>query len=421
MVNFSPHPQPSHLSTLNAKSMKILVTGAHGFVGKNLCAQLNNIKDGKARNYAVTVSDVMEYDLDTPRELLDEYCSKADFVFNLAGVNRPQNQEEFMQGNFGFASTLLDTLKKYRNTCPVVLSSSIQATLIGRYGQSDYGKSKLAGEELFFRYGEETGARVLVYRFPNLFGKWCRPNYNSAVATFCNNIARDLPIQVNDRSTELELLYIDDLVEEMIAALAGQEHRCEFDGLETVLNEKGRYCAVPVTHKATLGEIVDLLHSFADQPSTLVIPEIPSGSFAKKLYSTYLSCLPKEKVAFPLKMNVDARGSFTEMLRSEKCGQVSINISKPGITKGEHWHHTKWEFFIVVSGHGLIQQRKVGTDEIIEFEVSGDKIEAVHMLPGYTHNIINLSDTENLVTVMWANELFDPNHPDTFFEKVMGE
>lgn len=399
--------------------MKILVTGAHGFVGKNLCAQLNNIKDGKARNYPVTVSAVMEYDLDTPSELLDEYCSEADFVFNLAGVNRPQNQEEFMQGNFGFASTLLDTLKKHRNACPVMLSSSIQATLIGRYGLSDYGKSKLAGEELFFQYGEETGARVLVYRFPNLFGKWCRPNYNSAVATFCNNIARDLPIQVNDRSTELELLYIDDLVDEMIAALTGQEHRCEFDGLETVLNEKGRYCAVPVTHKVTLGEIVDLLHTFADQPAALVIPEIPYNSFAKKLYSTYLSYLPKEKVAFPLKMNVDARGSFTEMLRSEKCGQVSINISKPGITKGEHWHHTKWEFFIVVSGHGLIQQRRVGSDEILEFEVSGDKIEAVHMLPGYTHNIINLSDTENLVTVMWANELFDPNHPDTFFEKVI--
>lgn len=399
--------------------MKILVTGAHGFVGKNLCAQLNNIKDGKARNYPVAVSAVMEYDLDTPSELLDEYCSEADFVFNLAGVNRPQNQEEFMQGNFGFASILLDTLKKHRNTCPVMLSSSIQATLIGRYGQSDYGKSKLAGEELFFQYGEETGARVLVYRFPNLFGKWCRPNYNSAVATFCNNIARDLPIQVNDRSIELELLYIDDLVDEMIAALTGQEHRCEFDGLETVLNEKGRYCAVPVTHKATLGEIVDLLHTFAAQPVTLVIPEIPHNSFAKKLYSTYLSYLPKEKVAFPLRMNVDARGSFTEMLRSEKCGQVSINISKPGITKGEHWHHTKWEFFIVVSGHGLIQQRRVGSDEILEFEVSGDKIEAVHMLPGYTHNIINLSDTENLVTVMWANELFDPNHPDTFFEKVI--
>lgn len=401
--------------------MKILVTGAHGFVGKNLCAQLNNIKDGKARNYPVKISEVMEYDLDTPMELLDDFCKKADFVFNLAGVNRPQNQEEFMQGNFGFASTLLDTLKKHRNTCPVMLSSSIQATLIGRYGESDYGKSKLAGEELFFRYEKETGAKVLVYRFPNLFGKWCRPNYNSVVATFCNNIANGLPIQVNDRSAKLEMLYIDDLVEEMIAALTGQEHRCEFDGLETVLQDNGKYCAVPITHKVTLGEIVDLLHTFAEQPTTLMIPEIPDQSFAKKLYSTYLSYLPKEKVAFPLKMNVDERGSFTELLRTGKCGQVSVNISKPGITKGQHWHHTKWEFFIVVSGHGLIQQRKIGSDEVIEFDVSGDKIEAVHMLPGYTHNIINLSDTENLVTVMWANELFDPNHPDTFFEKVMGE
>lgn len=401
--------------------MKILVTGAHGFVGKNLCAQLNNIKDGKARNYPVKISEVMEYDLDTPTELLDGFCKKADFVFNLAGVNRPQNQEEFMQGNFGFASTLLDTLKKHRNTCPVMLSSSIQATLIGRYGESDYGKSKLAGEELFFRYEKETGAKVLVYRFPNLFGKWCRPNYNSVVATFCNNIANGLPIQVNDRSAKLEMLYIDDLVEEMIAALTGQEHRCEFDGLETVLQDNGRYCAVPITHKVTLGDIVDLLHTFAEQPTTLMMPEIPDQSFAKKLYSTYLSYLPKEKVAFPLKMNVDERGSFTELLRTGKCGQVSVNISKPGITKGQHWHHTKWEFFIVVSGHGLIQQRKIGSDEVIEFDVSGDKIEAVHMLPGYTHNIINLSDTENLVTVMWANELFDPNHPDTFFEKVMGE
>lgn len=401
--------------------MKILVTGAHGFVGKNLCAQLNNIKDGKARNYPVKISEVMEYDLDTPTELLDGFCKKADFVFNLAGVNRPQNQEEFMQGNFGFASTLLDTLKKHRNTCPVMLSSSIQATLIGRYGESDYGKSKLAGEELFFRYEKETGAKVLVYRFPNLFGKWCRPNYNSVVATFCNNIANGLPIQVNDRSAKLEMLYIDDLMEEMIAALTGQEHRCEFDGLETVLQDNGRYCAVPITHKVTLGDIVDLLHTFAEQPTTLMVPEIPDQSFAKKLYSTYLSYLPKEKVAFPLKMNVDERGSFTELLRTGKCGQVSVNISKPGITKGQHWHHTKWEFFIVVSGHGLIQQRKIGSDEVIEFDVSGDEIEAVHMLPGYTHNIINLSDTENLVTVMWANELFDPNHPDTFFEKVMGE
>lgn len=401
--------------------MKILVTGAHGFVGKNLCAQLNNIKDGKARNYPVKISEVMEYDLDTSAELLDDFCKRADFVFNLAGVNRPQNQEEFMQENFGFASTLLDTLKKHRNTCPVMLSSSIQATLIGRYGESDYGKSKLAGEELFFRYEKETGAKVLVYRFPNLFGKWCRPNYNSVVATFCNNIANGLPIQVNDRNVKLEMLYIDDLVEEMIAALTGQEHRCEFDGLETVLQDNGKYCAVPITHKVTLGEIVDLLHTFAEQPTTLMIPEIPDQSFAKKLYSTYLSYLPKEKVAFPLKMNVDERGSFTELLRTGKCGQVSVNISKPGITKGQHWHHTKWEFFIVVSGHGLIQQRKIGSDEVIEFDVSGDKIEAVHMLPGYTHNIINLSDTENLVTVMWVNELFDPNHPDTFFEKVMGE
>lgn len=398
--------------------MKILVTGARGFVGKNLCAQLNNIKDGKAKNYQVTVTEVMEYDLDTDPALLDEYCQKADFVFNLAGVNRPKDQTEFMQGNFGFASTLLDTLKKHNNTCPVMLSSSIQATLIGRYGESDYGKSKLAGEELFFDYARETGAKVLVYRFPNLFGKWCRPNYNSVVATFCNNIANDLPIQVNDPSVQLEMLYIDDLVDEMILALEGKEHHCEFDGVETVLKKDGRYCAVPVTHKVTLGEIVDLLHSFAAQPSTLVVPEIPFNSFAKKLYSTYLSYLPKEKVAFPLKMNVDARGSFTELLRSEKCGQISINISKPGITKGEHWHNTKWEFFIVVSGHGLIQERKIGTDEVIEFEVSGDRIEAVHMLPGYTHNIINLSQTENLVTVMWANESFDPNHPDTFSEKV---
>lgn len=398
--------------------MKILVTGAHGFVGKNLCAQLNNIKDGKARNYPVTVSEIMEYDLDTDPALLDDFCAQADFVFNLAGVNRPKDQSEFMQGNFGFASTLLDTLKKHGNTCPVMLSSSIQATLIGRYGTSDYGKSKLAGEELFFDYAQETGAKVLVYRFPNLFGKWCRPNYNSVVATFCHNIAHDLPIQVNDPSVQLEMLYIDDLVEEMIVALSGKEHHCEFDGVETVLKEDGRYCTVPVTHHVTLGEIVDLLHQFTEQPKTLIIPEIPENSFAKKLYSTYLSYLPKEKVSFPLKMNVDDRGSFTEMLRSAKCGQVSINISKPGVTKGQHWHNTKWEFFIVVSGHGLIQQRKYGTDEVIEFEVSGDKIEAVHMLPGYTHNIINLSETENLVTVMWANEIFDPNRPDTFFELV---
>ena len=400
--------------------MKILVTGANGFVGRNLVSQLKNIRDGKASNYPLCGEDitVFEYDVNNTLDELDQYCQQADFVFNLAGVNRPKDQAEFMQGNFGFASTLLDTLKKYRNVCPVMLASSIQATLIGRYGQSDYGKSKLAGEELFFQYGQETGAKVLVYRFPNLFGKWCRPNYNSAVATFCYNIAHDFPIQVNDRSTPLELLYIDDLVEEMIAALTGHEHHCEFDGVETVLKEKGRYCAVPTTHKATLGEIVDLLHAFATQPATLMMPEIPADSFAKKLYSTYLSYLPKEKVTFPLKMNVDDRGSFTELLRTEKCGQVSVNISKPGITKGQHWHHTKWEFFMVVSGHGLIQQRKIDTDEVMEFEVSGDRIEAVHMLPGYTHNIINLSETENLVTVMWANETFDPNHPDTFFEPV---
>ena len=399
--------------------MKILVTGAKGFVGKNLCAQLKNVQEGKAKWYGdLTVSAVYEYDIDSTLEELDAYCKDCDFVFNLAGVNRPQNQEEFMQGNFGFASTLLDNLKKYQNTCPVMISSSIQATLAGRFGTSEYGKSKKAGEELMFQYGEETGAKVLVYRFPNLFGKWCRPNYNSAVATFCNNIANDLPIQVNDASVELELLYIDDLVDEMMAALKGEEHHCEFDGVETVLTENGKYCAAPVTHKVTLGGIVDLLHQFKDQPRTQLIPEIPFNSFAKKLYSTYLSYLPKEKISFPLKMNVDDRGSFTELLRSEKCGQVSINISKPGITKGQHWHNTKWEFFIVVAGHGLIQERKIGSDEVIEFEVSGDKIEAIHMLPGYTHNIINLSDTEDLVTVMWANESFDPNKPDTYFEPV---
>ena len=399
--------------------MKILITGAKGFVGQNLVAQLNNIRTGKARCYGeLTVSEVMEYDIDSTPEELDAYCSKADFVFNLAGVNRPKEQSEFMKGNFGFASTLLELLKKHQNTCPVMLASSIQATLIGRYGESDYGKSKLAGEELFFNYAQETGAKVLVYRFPNLFGKWCRPNYNSAVATFCHHIANDLPIQVNDRTTQLELLYIDDLVDEMMAALQGKEHRCEFDGLETVLKPDGRYCTVPVTHKVTLGEIVDWLYAFHDQPHTLLMPEIPEGSFAKKLYSTYLSYLPKEKVAFPLKMNTDTRGSFTELLKTVSCGQVSVNISKPGITKGQHWHNSKWEFFVVVSGHGLIQQRKVGTDEVMEFEVSGEKIEAVHMLPGYTHNIINLSDTENLVTVMWANEPFDPNRPDTYYEEV---
>ena len=399
--------------------MKVLVTGAKGFVGRNLCAQLNNILTGKAKCYGdLTIDAVYEYDIDSTLEQLDAYCADCDFVFNLAGVNRPQNQEEFMQGNFGFASTLLDTLKKHHNNCPVMISSSIQATLAGRFGTSEYGKSKKAGEELMFQYGEETGSKVLVYRFPNLFGKWCRPNYNSAVATFCNNMANDLPITVNDPAVELELLYIDDLVEEMIAALKGEEHRCEFDGVETVLTENGRYCAALVTHKVTLGEIVDLLEQFKNQPATQVIPEIPANSFAKKLWSTYLSYLPKEKVSFPLKMNVDPRGSFTELLRSKNCGQVSINISKPGITKGQHWHNTKWEFFIVVAGHGLIQERKVGTDEVIEFEVSGDKIEAVHMLPGYTHNIINLSDTEDLVTVMWANESFDPNRPDTYFDPV---
>lgn len=399
--------------------MKILVTGAKGFVGKNLCAQLNNIKDGKARCYGdVAIEAVFEYDIDSTQEELDVYCQAADFVFNLAGVNRPKTQEEFMQGNFGFASTLLDTLKKHKNSCPVMLSSSIQATLQGRFGESEYGKSKKAGEELFFEYAKETGSKVLVYRFPNLFGKWCRPNYNSAVATFCNNIANDLPIQVNDASVELELLYIDDLVDEMIAALKGEEHHCEFEGVETVLQADGRYCAAPVTHKVTLGEIVELLHRFAAQPQTLVVPEIPDNSFAKKLYSTYLSYLPKEKAIFDLKMNIDQRGSFTELLRSEKCGQVSINISKPGITKGQHWHNTKWEFFMVVAGKGLIQQRRIGSDEVLNFEVSGEKIQAVHMLPGYTHNIINLSETEDLVTVMWANEAFNPNRPDTYFEPV---
>jgi UDP-2-acetamido-2,6-beta-L-arabino-hexul-4-ose reductase len=366
----------------------------------------------------LSIEDIFEYDIDSNPADLDTYCQQADFVFNLAGVNRPKTQEEFMQGNFGFASTLLDTLKKYNNKCPVVLSSSIQATLIGRYADGEYGKSKKAGEELFFDYAEKCGGQVCVYRFPNLFGKWCRPNYNSAVATFCNNIANDLPITVNDRAIELELLYIDDLVTEMLGLLEGKGHRCDYDGLMPIESEKGRYYFSPITHKVTLGEIVDLLYSFREQSETLVIPEIPSGSFAKKLYSTYLSYLPKEKVAFDLKMNVDARGSFTELLKTEKCGQVSINISKPGITKGQHWHHTKWEFFIVVAGKGLIQQRKIGTDEVLNFEVSGDKIQAVHMLPGYTHNIINLSETENLVTLMWANEQFDPHHPDTFFEIV---
>lgn len=398
--------------------MNILVTGAKGFVGKNFCENLKNIRDGKDRTRSFTVENIFEYDIDSTPEELEKWCSKADFVFNLAGVNRPKDNSEFMSGNFGFASTLLDTLKKYKNTCPVMLSSSIQATLIGRYGESDYGKSKLAGEELFFNYSKKTGAKVLVYRFPNLFGKWCRPNYNSAVATFCNNIANDLPIQVNDRNTELELLYIDDLVEEMMLSLSDIEHHCEYDGLTPVEKKDGKYCFVPVTHKVTLGEIVDILDSFKNQPQSLVMPEIPNNSFTKKLYSTYLSYLPKEKVCFPLKMNCDDRGSFTELLKTSNCGQFSVNISKPGITKGQHWHNTKWEFFIVVSGHALIQERKIGTDEIIEFDVTGDNIQAIHMLPGYTHNIINLSETENLVTVMWANEQFDPKHPDTFGEKV---
>ena len=398
--------------------MKILVTGAKGFVGRNLCAQLKNIRDGKARYYGLSIDEVFEYDIDSKPEELDAWCAEADFVFNLAGVNRPKEQAEFMEGNFGFASTLLKTLKRHGNNCPVMLSSSQQASLTGRFGNSEYGRSKKAGEDLFLQYGEETGAKVLVYRFPNLFGKWCRPNYNSAVATFCNAVANDLPYTVNDPSVELELLYIDDLVDEMIEALKGNEHRCEFEGLAVIPSVAGRYCYVPTTHRATLGEIVDLLNQFAEQPKTLTIPEIPAGSFAKKLYSTYLSYLPKEKVAFPLKMNVDARGSFTELVHTLNCGQVSVNISKPGITKGQHWHNTKWEFFIVVAGHALIQERKIGTDEVIEFEVSGDNIQAVHMLPGYTHNIINLSDTENLVTVMYCNEIFNPDKPDTYFEIV---
>ena len=386
--------------------MNILVTGAKGFVGKNFCASLNNIRDGKDRTRPnIVIDEIYEYDIDTDVELLDVYCEKADFVFHFAGVNRPKTNEEFMQGNFGFTSTLLDTLKKHGNTCPVMISSSIQATCIGRY-DGEYGRSKRAGEELMFSYAKETGAKVLVYRFPNLFGKWCRPNYNSAVATFCNNIANDLPITVNDPAVELELVYIDDLVNEMLDAIEGKEHYAD------------SYCQVPVTHKVTLGEIVACLDKFKNQPQTLMMPEIAENSFEKKLYSTYLSYLPKERASFPLKMNEDARGSFTELLKTEKCGQFSVNISKPGITKGQHWHHSKWEFFIVVSGHGLIQMRKIGTDEVWNFEVSGENIQAIHMLPGYTHNIINLSETENLVTVMWANESFDPNHPDTYFEEV---
>ena len=423
--------------------MKILVTGAKGFVGKNLCAQLNNIKDGKAKCYGIapagqgsegvpSINEVFEYDLDSTPEQLDRWCAEADFVFNLAGVNRPKDNDEFMKGNFGFASTLLDTLKKHGNTCPVMLSSSAQASLTGRFGNSEYGRSKKAGEDLFLEYGRETGAKVLVYRFPNLYGKWCRPNYNSAVATFCNNIANDLPIQVNDPSVELELLYIDDLVDEMILALKGKEHRCEFEGLTVLpkpgkkdaegnVSGAGRYCYCPVTHKATLGKIVDLLHQFHDMPETLLIPEIPSDSFAKRLYSTYLSYLPKDKAIFDLRMNRDERGSFTELVHTLNCGQVSINISKPGVTKGQHWHNTKWEQFIVVKGHGLIQQRKEGSDDVLNFEVSGDKIQSVIMLPGYTHNIVNLSDTEDLVTVMYCNEIFNPERPDTYFDPVVKE
>ena len=399
--------------------MKILVTGSGGFVGKNLCASLNNIREGKDRSYgSLPIDEIFEYDIDSASEDLEHYCAEADFVFNLAGVNRPQDPAEFMQGNFGFASTLLDTLKRHGNTCPVMLSSSQQASLAGRFGDSEYGRSKKAGEDLFLEYGQASGAKVFVYRFPNLFGKWCRPNYNSAVATFCHNFANDLPIRVNDPSVELELLYIDDLVDEMIACLKVAEHRCEFDGVDVVPDENGRYCYCPVTHRATLGEIVDLLESFRTQPQTLVIPEMPAGSLAKKLYSTYLSYLPREKFSFPLKMNVDERGSFTELLRTRGNGQVSVNVSKPGVTKGQHWHNSKWEFFVVVSGHGLIQERKIGTDEVLEFEVSGEKLEAVQMLPGYTHNIINLSETEDLVTVMYCNETFDREKPDTYYEPV---
>jgi len=400
--------------------MKILVTGAKGFVGKNLCAQLRNIRDGKAKCYGdLAIEEVYEYDIDSAPQQLEEWCRECDFVFNLAGVNRPKNPEEFMAGNFGFATTLLDTLKKYHNTCPVMISSSVQATLAGRFGNSEYGRSKKAGEELMFRYGDETGARVLVYRFPNLYGKWCRPNYNSAIATFCNNIANDLPIMVNDPEVELEVLYIDDLVDEMICALKGEEHRCGFDGVDAVFEPDGRYCAAPVTHHVRLGEIVDLLHRFHDMPQTLMIPEMPSDSFAKRLFSTYLSYLPKDRAVFDLKMNSDRRGSFTELVHTRNCGQVSVNISRPGITKGEHWHNSKWEQFIVVSGHGLIQMRKEGTDEVIEYKVSGEHIRSVVMLPGYTHNIINLSDTQDLVTVMYCNETFDPERPDTYSDPVV--
>ncbi len=398
--------------------MNILVTGACGFVGRNLVENLKNIRDGKDKTRNFSVAEVFEYDIDSTFEDLELFCQQTDFVFNLAGVNRPKEVKEFQEGNFGFASTLLETLKKNKNNCPVMLSSSIQATLIGRYGESDYGKSKLAGENLFFDYGKKTGARVLVYRFPNLFGKWCRPNYNSVVATFCHNMACGLPIQVNDPSTQLELLYIDDLIEEMMMALEGKEHRCNYEGLTAIENAGGAFCYVPVTHQATLGEIVELLQGFSSQPQTLVMPQIPDNSFAKKLYSTYLSYLPKEKVLFPLKMNCDNRGSFTEILKTEHCGQFSVNVSKPGVTKGQHWHNSKWEFFLVVSGRALIQQRKIGGEGVMEFEVCGENLQVVQMLPGYTHNIINLSDTQDLVTLMWANEQFDPSHPDTFFEQV---
>ncbi len=397
--------------------MKILVTGAEGFVGKNLSWALKSVMDGKDRTRSVSVDKLWLYDIGTDREVLLEGCREADFVINLAGVNRPKDAAEFMEGNFGFASELLSLLEEYGNKCPVLLSSSIQATLIGRY-DSDYGRSKRAGEDLFLEYSERCGARVLIYRYPNLFGKWCRPNYNSAVATFCNNIANELPITVSDPEIELELLYIDDLIDEIFLALCGQEHRCEFDGLTPIPCKGGRYSYVPTTHKVTLGEIVTLLGKFHDQPKTLLMPEIPKGSFAYKLYSTYLSYLPKEKVSFPLKMNIDNRGSFTEILRTGACGQFSVNISKPGITKGEHWHNTKWEFFVVVSGHGRIEQRQIDSSEVISFDVSGEKIEAIHMLPGYTHNIINLSESEDLVTIMWANEQFDPSRPDTFGEQV---
>jgi len=400
--------------------MKILVTGSKGFVGRNLCVQLKNIKEGKALFYGeLTIDEIFEYDIDSTIVELDRYCKEADFIFNLAGINRPENSDEYMKGNFGFANRLLDTLKKYGNKAPVMLSSSAQASLTGRFGNSEYGRSKKSGEDLFFQYGKETGAKVFVYRFPNLYGKWCRPNYNSAVATFCYNMANDLPITVNDPSVELELLYIDDLVEEMILALKGEEHHCEYEGLKILPNDFGRFCYCPLTHYVTLGEIVDFLQQFIDQPKTLMIPEMPFDSFAKRLYSTYLSYLPKEKVAFPLKMNIDDRGSFTELIHTLKCGQISINISKPGVTKGQHWHNTKWELFIVVAGHGLIQERKIGIDEVLNFEVSGDCIQAVHMLPGYTHNIINLSETEDLVTVMYCNELFDRERPDTFFDLVV--